>query len=209
MMLAELGMATMSRNDTGSLKGAFLGPCQTEWDDDGRHMRLLRDLVFVDPRAEAWTAPAGATVDGASIPRACWSLIGGPFEGRYRKASVIHDWYCDRRTRSWQAVHRVFYDAMIASAVSLPKAKLLYYAVVVGGPRWNEQAVLNNNLGSRDHRFEAAFLSDDPIAQRRARWEITMMSQEAIQKHAEHMQRLSNAAKLVNDAAMIPIRHLR
>jgi hypothetical protein len=32
-----------------------------------------------------WVAPANAVVDGASIPKFAWSIIGEPFEGQYVK----------------------------------------------------------------------------------------------------------------------------
>lgn len=114
--------------------------------DDGRNIRLESDLIFFDPSDVRWAAPKGAVVDGASIPRGFWSLVGGPFEGKYRNASIIHDWFCDKRTRTWQATHRVFFDGMIASGVSVARAKLLYYAVWWGGPRWEERVSLNTNL---------------------------------------------------------------
>lgn len=114
--------------------------------DDGRNIRLESDLVFIDPADVRWAAPKGAVVDGASIPKGFWSIIGGPLEGKYRNASIIHDWFCDKRTRTWQATHRVFYDGMIASGVGAVQAKLMYYAVLWGGPRWEERVSANTNL---------------------------------------------------------------
>lgn len=113
---------------------------------DGRNVELVADMVFIDPQDVRWAVPAGATVNGASIPRAFWPVVGGPFEGRYRDASIIHDWFCDRRTRTWQATHRVFYDAMLVSGVSVPKAKLMYFGVYWAGPRWEERVTLNTTL---------------------------------------------------------------
>jgi len=59
---------------------------------------------------------------------------------------VIHDWFCDRRNMPWERVHRVFYEAMLTSGVEAAKAKLMYLAVYYGGPRWDEQTLLNNRL---------------------------------------------------------------
>jgi hypothetical protein len=73
-------------------------------------------------------------------------MLGGPFDGKYRNASVIHDWFCDRRSAPWERVHRVFYEAMLASGVEPYKAKLMYLAVYYQGPRWTEQAEKNNGL---------------------------------------------------------------
>jgi len=118
---------------------------------DGRGVKLVSDLAYVDEEGTRWAVPAGAQVDGASIPRLFWSVIGGPFEGSYRDASIVHDWYCDRRTRTWQATHRVFYEAMLTSGVSLAKAKVMYFAVRWQGPRWSEQTIANNTLSTSNN----------------------------------------------------------
>lgn len=116
--------------------GIFTGTVQTEWLDDGRRMRLLAPFRYTDPSGAAWDAPAASVVDGASIPQFAWSFIGGPFEGKYRAASVIHDVACERRDRDWYQVHRAFYTAMLASAVDPAEAKVMYAAVYYFGPRW-------------------------------------------------------------------------
>ena len=137
-------------------QGHYVGELILQPLPDGRHMRLLKPFGFVDSNGRAWPVPKGTIVDGASIPRAFWSIVGGPFEGKYRNASVIHDYYCDVRTRTWEATDRVFYDAMISSGVDDREAKILYSAVVVGGPRWDLQTVSNNILSSHSSIDEAA-----------------------------------------------------
>jgi hypothetical protein len=126
----------------------YSGPLEFSASDDGRHMTLLKPYGFVDANGLVWEVPKGATVDGASIPRALWPVAGGPFEGKYRNASVLHDWYCDLRTRPWRDVHRMFYEAMRTSGVEESQAKVMYLAVMVGGPRWNAQAIANNRLAT-------------------------------------------------------------
>lgn len=106
-------------------------------DPDGLRFTLGQPFGYVDPSGTMWQAEKGLVTDGASIPRPLWSIIGGPFEGQYRRAAVIHDFYCDRKYRAWEKVHRVFYDAMITGGVSTVKAKLMYYAVWRFGPRWS------------------------------------------------------------------------
>ena len=124
--------------ETASAFGAYEGlPPQAELLDDGRMMRLLSPLAYVSALGERWPVTSGVVVDGASIPRAFWSLIGGPFEGRYRNASIVHDRYCDLRSRPWQLTHRMFHDAMRCSGIGKAKAKLMYYAVYRFGPRWS------------------------------------------------------------------------
>ena len=104
--------------------------------DEGRKVQLLKPLAFVHHQWSPWPVPAGTIADGASIPRPFWSLIGGPFEGRYRNASIVHDHYCDTRNRPWRDVHRMFYEAMLTGGVGQFKAKIMYYAVYRFGPRW-------------------------------------------------------------------------
>lgn len=113
---------------------------------DGRLMRLNQPYAFRDGKCGRWSVPKGALVDGASIPGALWSVIGGPFEGRYRNASVLHDWYCITRTRPWREVHRMFFDGMIAAGVPRAQAQLMYAAVYLRGPRWDQMTVANARL---------------------------------------------------------------
>src|SRR5947207_6952926 len=70
--------------------GSFNGEPVTKWNPDGRTMTLLTELRYTDPQGFVWLAPIGSVVDGASIPRYLWSIMGGPFEGKYRNASVLH-----------------------------------------------------------------------------------------------------------------------
>jgi hypothetical protein len=116
--------------------GAFDKEPVTTWLADGRHMQLVEPITYTQQDGAAWPVPALAIVDGASIPQPFWSIIGGPFEGQYRDASVVHDYYCDVQTRAWQTTHRMFYEGMRCSGVPIVKAKIMYYAVYRFGPRW-------------------------------------------------------------------------
>jgi hypothetical protein len=117
--------------------GRFEGQVVGIWDDNGRDMTLEREFVYVDPRGQRWVAPAGSVVNGASIPQAFWSMIGGPFSGRFRNASVIHDVACEERTESWEDVHRMFYEACRCGRAGQGKSETMYWAVYHFGPRWN------------------------------------------------------------------------
>lgn len=75
-------------------------------------------------------------VNGASIPKRVWDLVGGPWSGKYRNASVIHDWMCQTQAESWQVTHALFKEAMLTSGVDPLKADVMYAAVILGGPRW-------------------------------------------------------------------------
>lgn len=117
--------------------GRFEGDLLVKFLDDGRLCELVEDYLYVRPDQSAWPVLEGAQVDGASIPRLLWPLIGGPFEGQYRNASIIHDYYCDNEERDWQTTHQMFYEAMRCKGVGAAKAKVMYYAVYRFGPRWS------------------------------------------------------------------------
>lgn len=116
--------------------GYYSGPVETRWENDGRNMTLLSELRYTDPDGVVWIAPAGSVVDGASIPRALWSLMGGPFDGKYRNASVLHDVAYEQHIRSWEKCDHMFYNAMRCSGVSALEAKTMYYALYRHGRHW-------------------------------------------------------------------------
>jgi hypothetical protein len=141
--------------------GEFTEGPDTTWLEDNRSMRLINDFKYVGPDAITWISPKGSIVDGASIPTLAWSIIGGPFEGAYRKASVIHDVACDQRSRPWKAVHRAFYTGMLAAETDPLKAKIMYAAVYHFGPRWGVEksyrfsSISAPRLGDKMYRLQA------------------------------------------------------
>jgi len=116
--------------------GYYSGVPVTRWNPDGRTMTLLSEMRYTDPQGVVWIAPAGSQVDGASIPRSLWSIMGGPFEGKYRNASVLHDVAYEQHKRPWQDCDRMFYNAMRCSGVSAVEAKTMYYALYKFGRHW-------------------------------------------------------------------------
>jgi len=146
--------------------GRFEGPIRVEFSADGRTMRLLEDVSYVDPDDRRWTARKGYSTDGASIPRAFWTVVGGPFEGRYRDAALIHDQFCSdpkHGLRTWQQVHRMFYFAMRASGVTEIESKVLYAAVFLGGPRWTTPCPACASISAPERDREGRLLTAPPI----------------------------------------------
>jgi Protein of unknown function (DUF1353) len=131
------GPSAVDQTIAGASKwGHFSGEPVTKWNPDGRSMTLLTELRYTDPHGEVWVAPIGTVVDGASIPRYLWSIMGGPFEGQYRNASVLHDVAYGERKRPWQECDRMFYYAMRCSGVNAVQAKTMYYALHKFGHHW-------------------------------------------------------------------------
>jgi hypothetical protein len=127
--------ATQPASD-GSKWGYYSGDPILKWNPDGRTMTVMTELSYTDPQGTIWDAPAGSVTDGASIPRYLWSVMGGPFEGKYRNASVLHDVAYEKHNRpSWDC-DRMFYNAMRCSGVSAAEAKTMYYALYKFGRHW-------------------------------------------------------------------------
>jgi hypothetical protein len=126
--------------------GKFVGTVTATW-LDGRQMRLTEDFSYIDPSGKRWEAPKASIIDGASIPRVFWTAVGGPFEGDYRNASVVHDIACVLKKEPWRDVHLMFYNAMRCGGVPEKRALVMYAAVFKFGPRWNEPPSFWEKLG--------------------------------------------------------------
>ncbi len=125
----------------GLKKNSFIGEIITKFSQDGSYLTLLKDFSFIDKAGKRWTANQSLATDGASIPKIFWSVFGSPLRGKYVKAAVIHDQYCVTRIEPWESVHKMFHEALLAAGVDKIKAKIMYAAVYLGGPRWNEITV--------------------------------------------------------------------
>jgi hypothetical protein len=117
--------------------GAFVGTVKTEWVEDSSEMKLLEDFAYIGPDQVEWKAPKGSSIDGASIPQFLWTVIGSPYTGLYRRASVTHDIACQKRDRPSDDVHLMFYWACRCGGCSETEAKTLYAGVLLGGPKWS------------------------------------------------------------------------
>ena len=67
--------------------------------------------------------------DGASIPRALWSIVGSPMTDGYQRAGCLHDALYASEYFDRKMCDELFLEAMISDGVSEAKAKMMYYAV--------------------------------------------------------------------------------
>ena len=126
-------------------KGHFVGQVVTRWlvqDGVDRDMELVEPFEYVDALGKRWSVPKGSRVNGASIPQALW-IFGSPYTGDYRRASVVHDYYCATMTEPWDKVHRMFLEAVIDDGLSVVSAKTMYAGIRMGGPRWELKKTKN------------------------------------------------------------------
>ena len=107
--------------------------------------RTAKSIEFIDARPNKWVAPSGTLTDGASIPKMFFKVIGTPQSKEFINAATLHDAYCgvgngslpQFHSDTWQNVHRMFYDALRVDGTSPKKAKIMYAAVYLAGPRWS------------------------------------------------------------------------
>lgn len=125
----------------------------------------VEELNFVDGARRHWDAPRGTLTDGASIPILFQPFLGNPRDPLFINAGVLHDAYCGVGNEGgprwhgdrWQNVHVMFYDALVVSGAPDPKAKLMFAAVWLGGPRWDDPD--RSLTGVPDAALVAAFQS--------------------------------------------------
>lgn len=104
--------------------------------DTYRDIKLVQPFGYIDPRGVHWDVPTGYVTNGASIPTSLWAVVGGPFDGPYRDAAVLHDYYCEAKTRTSDDTHRMYYEAALARGTSENIASTMYAGLVFGGPVW-------------------------------------------------------------------------
>lgn len=124
----------MKRKPSGY--GHFSGTVRTEWvEDDPRNMRIISDLVYTDSRNVSWKTSKNTVVNGASTG---WFLrrVLPAYVGWYRRATVFHDDYCDRKECASWKVHRMFYEASICDGTCLVKAWVMWFFIRVFGPKF-------------------------------------------------------------------------
>lgn len=115
---------------------------------DHAFMATSQSISFTDARGEVWVVPDRTLTDGASIPTIFEPLIGDRQSRSFLEAAALHDAYCGvgnealetYQTRHWADVHRMFYEALIVSGTPPQRAKTMFAAVYLGGPRWDDPA---------------------------------------------------------------------
>ena len=149
------------------MAAVFSGEPRSVWKSESgpdRRMQLIEDFWFEDRAGKRWDAPDKTFVDGASIPRPLWTLVGSPYTGDYRRASIVHDVACvaagnDRSAR--KKADKMFFEACRAGGCSRWEATVLYIGVRIGA--WYGQALADGDTRPKlrrtsvDRQVEADF----------------------------------------------------
>ena len=119
------------------------------WRGDSGNMKFERVVILEkslyytsDILDEIVVVPKGFISDGASVPRALWSIYP-PF-GRYLEAAIVHDWYCvlghkGESPIDYKVAADVFREAMEVCGVSRWRRNKMYWAVRLGGPKFQKK----------------------------------------------------------------------
>ena len=114
---------------------------------EGRHLPVCLDgdrLVFLSP-VECVVFVGGVRLllnesegnswDGATIPQACWSVMGHPLEADFRWASLWHDRLCEQTDTIEQRgfADAVFLELLRQSGVGFWRRWAMWLAVRVYG----------------------------------------------------------------------------
>ena len=118
--------------------GSFEGRVVVEWLDDPfvPTMRLVRSFAYREPQGKVWAVPQGHIIKGRGMPPLFRHLIGQPFYGSFRKASIIYDHATQEMKEPWDQAQLMFLEASMAEGVNESEAKAMYMLLRAQGSRW-------------------------------------------------------------------------
>jgi hypothetical protein len=99
-------------------------------------IRLKEELLFRQTGGETWVVPANAIVDGRSMPKLFFSLIGHPFTSGFLKTAIIYDYAVKAKVRRWTDAQRMFVEGVVVEGVPTIEAKAMYMLLHATGSRW-------------------------------------------------------------------------
>lgn len=161
---------------------------------------MARDLQFVDSAQKTWVAPKGTLTDGASIPAVFVTMVGAPTSKEFVNAAAIHDAYCgignaelsQYHSEAWQDVHRMFYDALRVGGTPSRKAKIMFAAVYLGGPRWEPPRLAT----SKGRTAQTGFMQSQQAMTNSADEPLRTLDKESLRKQGMSNQRLQRELQL-------------
>ena len=94
---------------------------------------ILLEDVTVEVLGYRIKVKKGFDFDGASIPKALWSVYGNPLSGNFRIAALVHDVLYASETFPRELADAIFLDLMKQHEVGYVKRYTMYYAVRSAG----------------------------------------------------------------------------
>lgn len=143
---------------------SFSGYPLTRWKGD-RLMILEEEFYYIDKDQKKWLVPVGGELNGATIPRVLWSIIGSSYVGAYRRASVVHDFFVgegnnpDVAYQKRREADKMFFRACRTDGCSWRFAAKLYIGVSIGS--WSSKRELKQARFNKE--LELIEIRDDEV----------------------------------------------
>ena len=98
---------------------------------DGINRKLVKAFTYKGKFGKI-KVPKNFTTDYLSSPRIFW-LFAPPATGKYKFASVVHDWLYRTEIYKRSKCDRIFLECMYDTGVDRKKAYIIYLGAVLGG----------------------------------------------------------------------------
>ena len=123
---------------SGAEQGGFEGRVVVEWLDDAfvPSVRTVEDFGFRQTKGKFWKVARGQVFNGKGMPPLFSDMVGSPYEGSFRKASMVYESATQRMTEKWDEAQRMFFEASVAEGVAPQDAKVMYLLLALQGSRW-------------------------------------------------------------------------
>ena len=99
-------------------------------------------MLIEDFELDGIIVPKYFLFNGCSIPTIFYSVVGTPYDPRFVKSALIHDWLYYIHIIDKDRADKIFYNNLLRCGVNKAKALIMYNAVkMFGGVAWenNEQ----------------------------------------------------------------------
>ena len=113
---------------------------------NGKKRLLLADYTYENDKYIITLKP-GFVTDGASIPKAFWTILSSPFEGPLVYGAMIHDGLYTKMQLPRKECDELLREMAIEQGYNKIKADLVYEAVrLFGGSHWNKDTSAETHL---------------------------------------------------------------
>jgi len=123
-------------SSTTSSTPHFSGNLAVSVNEERYTATTIGDFEFIDSKGVIWRVPKGTIADASSVPRAYWSIVGPPLTSDYTIPTILLDYFTREQKHPPEQVHKMFWDALLATGMETAKAKMFYTSVSTFGPRW-------------------------------------------------------------------------
>ncbi len=114
--------------------------------ENGKKRLLLADYTYENDKYIITLKP-GFVTDGASIPKAFWTILSSPFEGPLVYGAMIHDGLYTKMQLPRKECDELLREMALEKGYNKVKADLVYEAVrLFGGSHWNKDTSAETHL---------------------------------------------------------------